>query len=134
MSSGINMLAQLVITGVLFAAILYAKRRVFRLHGTVVAVAVALNGLSILLVMVPSALRIFSGATLNSFTLIAGVHVVLGAVAQLAGMYIVWGWRLREPDVCLVLHPTRLCARLRSRSSAFGPTSTYSEGGMRLAA
>lgn len=91
------MLAQLVITGVLFAAILYAKRREFRFHGAVVAVAVVLNGLSILLVMVPSALRIFSGASLNTFTFAVGFHVVLGTVAQLAGMYIVWVWRLREP-------------------------------------
>jgi hypothetical protein len=97
MSSGLNMLAQLVITGVLFVAIVYAKRREFRLHGMVIAAAVALNGLSILLVMVPSALRIFSGASLSGFTLAVGIHVVLGMVAQFAGLYIVWGWRLREP-------------------------------------
>jgi len=106
------MLAQLVITGVLFAAILYAKRREFRLHGLVIAAAVALNGLSILLVMVPSALRIFSGASLSGFTLAVGVHVALGMVAQLAGLYIVWGWRLREPGVTCF----RLGGRMRSLS------------------
>jgi len=112
MSSGLNMLAQLVITGVLFVAIVYAKRREFRLHGLVIAAAVALNGLSILLVMVPSALRIFSGASLSGFTLAVGVHVVLGMVAQLAGLYIVWGWRLREPGgTCF-----RLGGRMRSLS------------------
>ncbi len=112
MSSGLNMLAQLVITGVLFVAIVYAKRREFRFHGLVIAAAVALNGLSILLVMVPSALRIFSGASLNGFTLAVGVHVALGAVAQLAGLYIVWGWRLREPGgTCF-----RLGGRMRSLS------------------
>ena len=112
MSSGLNMLAQLVITGVLFVAIVYAKRREFRLHGLVIAAAVVLNGLSILLVMVPSALRIFSGASLSGFTLAVGVHVVLGMVAQLAGLYIVWGWRLREPGgTCF-----RLGGRMRSLS------------------
>ncbi len=112
MSSGLNMLAQLAITGILFSAIVYAKRRKFRLHGLVIAAAVALNGLSILLVMVPSALRIFSGASLSGFTLAVGVHVVLGAVAQLAGLYIVWGWRLREPGgTCF-----RLGGRMRSLS------------------
>jgi uncharacterized membrane protein YozB (DUF420 family) len=112
MFPGLNMLAQLVITGVLFAAVLYAKRREFRLHGLVVASAVALNGLSILLVMVPSALRIFSGAGLNSFTLTVGVHVFLGTVAQVAGLYIVWTWRLRDPGgTCF-----RLGGRMRSLS------------------
>jgi len=112
MSPGLNMLAQLAITGILFSAIVYAKRREFRLHGLVIAAAVALNGLSILLVMVPSALRIFSGASLNGFTLAVGVHVVLGMVAQIAGLYIVWGWRLREPgSTCF-----RLGGRMRSLS------------------
>ena len=112
MSPGLNMLAQLVITGILFSAIVYAKRREFRFHGLVIAAAVALNGLSILLVMVPSALRIFSGASLSGFTLAVGVHVVLGMVAQLAGLYIVWTWRLREPGgTCF-----RLGGRMRSLS------------------
>ena len=112
MSPELNMLAQLVITGVLFAAILYAKRREFRLHGLVIAVAVVLNSLSILLIMVPSALRIFSGATLNSFTLAVGFHVVLGTITQLAAVYIVWGWRLREPgESCF-----RLGGRMRPLS------------------
>ena len=112
MSSGLNMLAQLAITGILFSAIVYAKRREFKLHGLVIAAAVALNGLSILLVMVPSALRIFSGASLSGFTVAVGVHVVLGTVAQLAGLYIVWGWRLREPGgTCF-----RLGGRMRSLS------------------
>ena len=112
MSPGLNMLAQLVITGVLFASILYAKRREFRLHGLVIAVAVVLNSLSILVVMVPSALRIFSGATLNSFTLAVGFHVVLGTVTQLAAIYIVWGWRLRKPgESCF-----RLGGRMRPLS------------------
>ena len=97
MSPGLNLLAQLAITSAFLVAIMYAKRREFRLHGLVVAAAVTLNGLSILLVMVPSALRIFSGASLNSFTLAVGVHVILGTVAQLLGLYIVWIWRLREP-------------------------------------
>ena len=112
MSPGLNLLAQLVITGVLLAAIMYAKRREFRLHGLVIATAVTLNGLSILLVMVPSALRIFSGASLNGFTLAVGVHVFLGAVAQLAGLYIVWSWRLREPGATCF----RLGGRMRSLS------------------
>ncbi len=112
MSPGLNLLAQLAITGILFSAIVYAKRREFRLHGLVIAAAVALNGLSILLVMVPSALRIFSGASLSGFTVAVGVHVVLGTVAQLAGLYIVWGWRLREPGgTCF-----RLGGRMRSLS------------------
>ena len=112
MSPGLNLLAQLAITGILFSAIVYAKRREFRLHGLVIAAAVALNGLSILLVMVPSALRIFSGASLSGFTVAVGVHVILGTVAQLAGLYIVWGWRLREPGgTCF-----RLGGRMRSLS------------------
>ena len=112
MSPGLNLLAQLVITGVLLAAIMYAKRREFRLHGLVIASAVALNALSILLIMMPSALRILSGASLNSFTLAVGIHVFLGTVAQLTGLYIVWNWRLREPwGTCF-----RMGGRMRSLS------------------
>ena len=112
MSPGLNLLAQLVITGVLLTAIMLAKRQEFRLHGLVIASAIVLNSFSILLVMVPSALRIFSGTSLNSFTLAVGIHAILGTIAQLAGLYIVWIWRLREPgDSCF-----RLRGRMRSLS------------------
>jgi uncharacterized membrane protein YozB (DUF420 family) len=49
-------------------------------------------------------------AGLNNFTLIVGIHVFLGTVAQLVGLYIVWNWRLREPgSTCF-----RLSGRMRS--------------------
>ena len=112
MSPGLNLLAQLAITGVLLMAIILAKRQEFRLHGLVVAGAIVLNSFSILLVMVPSALRIFSGASLNSFTLAVGIHVILGTIAQLAGLYIVWIWSLREPGGSCF----RLGGRMRSLS------------------
>ena len=112
MSPRLTLLAQLIITGVLLTAIIYAKKREFKLHGLLIATAVTLNTLSILLVMVPSAIRIFSGASLNIFTLALGGHVFLGAVAQLAGLYIVWSWRLREPGgTCF-----RLSGRMKSLS------------------
>jgi uncharacterized membrane protein YozB (DUF420 family) len=112
MSPRLNLLVQLIITGVLLAAIMYAKKREFKLHGLIIATAVALNTLSILLVMVPSVIRIFSGASLNNFTLTVGAHVFLGTVAQLAGIYIVWSWRLREPGgTCF-----RLVGRMKSLS------------------
>lgn len=62
MSSFVNLLLQFGLMATLVVAVLYAKRVRFGIHGTVMSAVVALNLLSILLVMLPSAVRILSSS------------------------------------------------------------------------
>lgn len=76
------------------------------MHGYLTFAAVALNVLSVALVMLPSAVRILGRTSLSTFTVIVGVHSVLGLVALAVGIYIVLVWRFWRPGGS--------CFRLRS--------------------
>jgi len=77
---------------------IYLVRRLrFGGHGYVMLVIVALNVYSIGSVMLPSARNILSGAQFDSFTLLVAAHSVAGLMVELAGMYVVYVWRLRPP-------------------------------------
>ena len=74
------------------------KRRIYP-HGYLTLAAVSLNAVSIVLVMMPSALRILSGGILNAFTVSVAVHSVLGLAVEALGFYVVCNWRVRKPGV-----------------------------------
>jgi len=106
MSGTINLFAQFGILAALLIGVIYVKRLRYGLHGYLTFVAVALNVLSVALVMFPSGGRILGGASLSTFTVIVGVHSALGLVSLALGMYIIWVWRFRRPGGS--------CFRLRS--------------------
>ena len=97
MPSTPNLMIQAIITAALTLGIFYVKRRKIIPHGYVTLVAVVLNALSVIIVMLPSAVRIVSGASVNAFTLVVIVHSILGAAAIVVGVYLVAVWRLRKP-------------------------------------
>lgn len=97
MPSTPNLVVQAVITAVLFAGVFYVKRKRFASHGYATLVAVILNALSVLVIMLPSVLRIMDGASLNAFTLMVLAHSGLGAVSLVLGGYLMYSWRLRKP-------------------------------------
>ena len=99
MISMYNMILQITIFGALSGGILYVKKRRIYPHGYLTLAAVSLNAVSIVLVMMPSALRILSGGILNAFTVSVAVHSVLGLAVEALGIYVVYNWRFRKPGV-----------------------------------
>lgn len=99
MISTYNMILQIVIFGALAGAILYVKKRRVYPHGYLTLTAVSLNAISIVLVMMPSALRILRGGILNTFTVSVAIHSALGIVVEALGIYVVYNWRFRKPGV-----------------------------------
>ena len=97
MISTYNMALQIAIFAALVSGVLYVKKRRLNLHGYLILTAVALNALSIILVMMPSAIRILSRATVDAFTASVALHSVLGLVVESLGIYVVYVWRLRKP-------------------------------------
>ncbi len=106
MSGTLNLFAQFGILAALLIGVIYVKRLRYGLHGYLTFVAVALNVLSVALVMLPSGARILGRASLSTFTVIVGIHSVLGLLALAVGIYIVLVWRFRRPGGS--------CFRLRS--------------------
>jgi uncharacterized membrane protein YozB (DUF420 family) len=97
MPSTLNLILQFVILGVLFFGILSVKRKRLNLHGYIAFTAVALNALSILVVMLPSASRIMAGASQSGFTMIVAAHSILGFIVEALGAYILLRWRFQTP-------------------------------------
>jgi uncharacterized membrane protein YozB (DUF420 family) len=97
MPSTPNLIIQAIITAALTLGIFYVKRRKIVPHGYVTLAAVVLNALSVIIVMLPSALRIVSGASMNAFTMVVIAHSILGAAAIIVGLYLIVVWRLRKP-------------------------------------
>ncbi len=106
MPSTPNLMIQAIITAALTLGVFYVKRRKITPHGYVALAAVVLNALSVIIVMLPSAVRIVSGASMNVFTLVVIVHSILGAAAIIVGVYLMAVWRLRKPG--------ESCFRLRN--------------------
>ena len=97
MPSTLNLLIQLIITSILSLGILYVRKRKIIPHGYATLTAVILNALSIVVVMLPSALRIMSGASMNIFTFVVVAHLILGTLALILGVYLMSTWRMRKP-------------------------------------
>lgn len=95
--SDVNLLVQVVILVLLFVGFYVVKRLKFGQHGYFMFFAVAVNLLSMIFVMLPSALSIIGGASLTFFTGLMALHSALGAVAEVWGIYIVAVWRFRRP-------------------------------------
>jgi uncharacterized membrane protein YozB (DUF420 family) len=104
MPSTPNLIIQAVITAALTLGIFYVKRRKIAPHGYVTLAAVILNALSIIIVMLPSVLRIIDGASMNAFTMVVLAHSILGAATIIVGVYLMATWRLRTPgESCFML-------------------------------
>jgi len=85
----------------LSAGILYVKRFKVNLHGYLLLLTVLLNGFSIVTVMIPSAIRIMDGASINSFTLSTGIHSAVGLFVEIIGFYIVIDWYYKKGTSCI---------------------------------
>lgn len=97
MPSTPNLIIQGIITVTLTLGILYMRKRKIVSHGYMTLTAVILNASSVLIVMLPSALRIMSGISMNFFAIMLGAHSILGAAAVIAGIYLMAVWRIRKP-------------------------------------
>ena len=96
MPSTMNLLLQLVILGGLLYGVIMVKKGRINSHSMVIFSAFVLNTLSILFVMVPSAIRIIGGAAQSTFTLIVVIHIILGFLVEGLGAYLFFNERFDE--------------------------------------
>lgn len=100
--SDLNLLFQIAIFVFLVAGLLVVKlRRSFMKHGAIMAVAVALNTVSIVLVMVPSllSLRGLFETPLTSTALVIIAHAIIGSLTEALGIWIAGTWALHHREI-----------------------------------
>jgi len=103
-----NLVFQIVILALLFVSLVLKKKRNYFLHGSTMMIAAILNAFSFILVMGPSLLdlgELVVNYPLNRLSMVAMVHGILGAIAEILAIWIVVSWRLRSS--------TKYCVRKR---------------------
>jgi len=96
--SDVNLLLQVVTLAALGGGAIVVKRRQLARHGYVMAACVALNGVSILLVMVPVALGLLGSGQLIWLTGLTALHAAVGVAVEAAAVYLVAVWRFMKPE------------------------------------
>ena len=95
-SSDISMILQLAVMGVILVGFVFAKRRSFMPHGAVMFIATLLNTGSILVVMIPVALRL-GVSSITGLNLLFRTHALLGLIIEGMAIYILAEWRFQKP-------------------------------------
>jgi uncharacterized membrane protein YozB (DUF420 family) len=98
----INLIVQIVMFLIIGIGFIYKIRRKYKIHGSMMGIAVILHVISFITVMGPS----FSGgyeflttATSETGVQTIWVHVIAGAIAMLLGIFLVAAWALRPSNV-----------------------------------
>jgi uncharacterized membrane protein YozB (DUF420 family) len=89
MNGLVNLLTQLFVVGVLLVSVYKVKKKQIDQHYRLIVIAVSVNFLSLLLIMVPSSLRILGGSGLSFFALIVWVHLGSGIIIESSGIYLI---------------------------------------------
>ncbi len=95
-SSDISMILQLAVMGVILVGFVFANRRSFMTHGAVMFIATLLNTGSILVVMIPVALRL-GDSSIIGFNMLFRAHALLGIIIEGMAIYILADWRFQKP-------------------------------------
>lgn len=110
-----NLILQIVLVALLVWGRTYAKGGKYRNHGNYMAVAVALNIVSFLLVMGPSmslGWGIVVSQPTNPGVIISVIHAVGGGFALLSGIYLVASWRFADSFVWCMGRRTQMMATI----------------------
>ncbi len=96
LSSELSMILQLLSLSILLVGFIIVKQKNYKLHGITMSAAGILNTISVLVVMIPVALRL-TDTSIPGFTLLFRSHILLGLVVIAISGYILIDWRFQNP-------------------------------------
>ena len=82
--------------GVILVGFVFANRRRFMSHGAVMFIATLLNTGSILVVMIPVALRL-GDSSIAGLNMLFRAHALIGLIVEATAVYLVADWRFQKP-------------------------------------
>lgn len=122
--SDVNLILQIVILGFLLFGLWKASKRSFLNHGVIMTIVVILNAISIIWRMIPSFIGTSLGGFLglDLFSAVIMIHIVIGVIAETAGIYFVIRWRFsKKTEKCFGLKkPMQFVLALYIISFLFG--------------
>jgi uncharacterized membrane protein YozB (DUF420 family) len=90
-----NIVGQLAILVLLIVGFLYMRRRRYVIHGDLMFLAVIVNGLFLVMHMVPNFVLVLIGLEVNLLdpgSYIAIAHAIIGTLAEAFGVWMVFKW------------------------------------------
>jgi uncharacterized membrane protein YozB (DUF420 family) len=96
LSSELSLILQLLSLAVLVIGFIVVKRKNYKIHGGAMFAAGALNVISVLIVMLPVALRLLDNS-IPGFNFLFRSHILLGIVVIALAGYILVEWRFQNP-------------------------------------
>jgi hypothetical protein len=107
----ITLLSQIAILLILIVGYKSVKDKKLQSHGLIMTAAVILHSLTIFLVMIPSFIIYFDVLLTSPFStgiLITWIHVIVGILAELLGVFLVLGWRFRPQLIKICIQRKRI--------------------------
>jgi uncharacterized membrane protein YozB (DUF420 family) len=95
-NSELSMVLQLLSLSILVFSFIVVKHKKHKAHGALMFLAWLLNIVSVIGVMIPSALSQLD-TSISGFNLLFRTHIVLGIIVLGISVYILVEWRFREP-------------------------------------
>lgn len=95
-NSELSMVLQLLSLSILVFSFIVVKHKKHKAHGALMFLAWLLNIVSVIGVMIPSALSPLD-TSISGFNLLFRTHIVLGIIVLGISVYILVEWRFREP-------------------------------------
>ena len=95
-SSELSMILQLFSLGILILAFIVVKQKRYKTHGTLMFTVGLLNIISVIGVMIPTALKQLD-TSIAGFNLLLRSHILIGVTVLGISGYILAEWRFREP-------------------------------------
>ena len=111
LGADINLILQTIMFLLLIIGLVYKKKRRFRIHGSIMAIAVILHVITFLTVMVPPFLEGFNyfiTATSDFRVQMTLAHAVPGAIAMVLGIVLVEMWAVRPSNIATCSRRKRL--------------------------
>ncbi|UCC58196.1 MAG: DUF420 domain-containing protein [Candidatus Bathyarchaeum sp.] len=111
LGADINLILQIIMFLLLIIGLIYKKKRKFRIHGSIMAIAVILHVITFLTVMVPPFLEGFNYfiTTTSDFRVqMTLAHAIPGAIAMILGIVLVEMWAIRPSNIATCSKRKRL--------------------------
>jgi len=111
LGADINLILQIIMLLFLIIGMVYKNKRKFKIHGSIMGIAVILHVLTFLIVMVPpffEGFNYFITATSDLRVQMTLAHAVPGAIAMILGIMLIEVWALRPSNIAACSRRKRL--------------------------
>ena len=100
LQSDLSLIVQVITLAVLMFGITRTKKKEYRKHAYLMLGGLTLTLWNAFIVMVPKARSLVRMYRPYGLSILVRIHLTFGVIVLLLGFYLMWVWKLEEPDPC----------------------------------